>query len=368
MRARIGAWLPVIALIALLGSACASSPGAGRAASVARTTPFSSVSQIPTTPVVQPARTLALVTLRGSNSIVVRDITDINHPKTVSSLGQLSEPQFVSETELSYSSGGGLVRTPLAGSPITAVEQSPPAAFAWSPDGRSVAYVIQTDSGFHVHLLNAARDRLLGGTPPEGVGGCETIAGCAIVNSLDFRLSYSPDGKSISLVFNGFGGSVFRIWSPDGKVIRSSDTQKATMSVWSSNALYFRDPAGVQVWRDGADSQFLPGVAWIKPQASPGGGQVVYAARDSSGWARTYVVDTTTRQVRELKMARTNPVFLTSRYVWYQGERACLAIDDCGSQPPLHPLNGLSYIYDLQDGTETESIITNVYDVWPHPA
>jgi hypothetical protein len=366
MRSRIGAWLPLIALTAALGSACAAGPGptTERAASVSPTTPFSTSTPIP----VQPAPNLALVTLRGSNTIVVRDITDINHPKTVSTLGQISAPQFVSSTELSYSNANGLVKTPLAGTPATAVEQSPAIAFAWSPDGSSVAYVVQTGSGLLVHLLDAGGDRLLGGTPPEGIGGCETVAGCAIVNSLDFRLSYSQDGKSISLVFYGFGGPVFRIWSPDGKLIRSSDLQKATMSVWSGDALYFRDPAGVQVWRGGADSQLLPGVAWIKPQASPAGGEVVYAARDSSGWAHTFVVDTTTRQVREIMAARTNPVFLTSRYIWYQGERACVAADLCGSQPPIHPLSGRTYIYDLQDGTETESIITNVYDVWPHAA
>ena len=27
-----------------------------------------------------------------------------------------------------------------------------------------------------------------------------------------------------------------------------------------------------------------------------------------------------------------------------------------------------TYIYDLQDGTETQSVITSVYDIWPHPA
>jgi len=61
-------------------------------------------------------------------------------------------------------------------------------------------------------------------------------------------------------------------------------------------------------------------------------------------------------------------VFLTSRYIWYEGERACVAADVCGSAPGGHPLNGKTYIYDLQTGTETESIITGVADVWPQPA
>jgi hypothetical protein len=140
------------------------------------------------------------------------------------------------------------------------------------------------------------------------------------------------------------------------------------MSVWSGASLYFRDLKGVEVWRDGVVSPFLPGVAWIKPRASSAAGQIVYTARDSNGWGHIYVVDTTTGKVRELKSARTDAVFLTSRYIWYQGERACVASDVCGAPPPFHPLNGKTYIYDLQTGTETESVITSVSDVWPHPA
>jgi hypothetical protein len=158
------------------------------------------------------------------------------------------------------------------------------------------------------------------------------------------------------------------VWSSDGKVLKSTDSVGLTMSVWSGPGLYFRDANGAEVWRDGAVSSFLPGVSWIKPSASPVGGQIVYTARDGSGWGHIYVVDTATRQVRELKSHRSNAVFLTPRYIWYAGERACVAADVCGSTPPWHPASGKTYIYDLQTGTETESIITSVSDVWPHPA
>jgi hypothetical protein len=79
------------------------------------------------------------------------------------------------------------------------------------------------------------------------------------------------------------------------------------------------------------------------------------------------VVDTTTKNIRELKRARNEPVFLTARYVWYRGERACVATDQCDGSVPVIP-DGKTYIYDLNDGTETESIITGVLDVWPHAA
>jgi hypothetical protein len=308
------------------------------------------------------------VTLRGSTSYVVRDITDINQPKTVGNLGAVSEPVFVSATEVSYAADSKLFRVPLAGSPKTLVT-SQGAAGTWSPDGTAVLYTTYAspDKGT-VHQLNAGRDQVLGSVPGGGVGGCESIAGCAIVNSLDYRLLYSPDGTLISLVTTGFSGSSFRLWSSSGTLLKSSDAQGPTFSAWSGPGLYFRDNNGVEVWRDGAVSSFLPGVTWISPDASPGGDQIVYVARDSSGWAHTYVVDTAMRTVRELKKARTAPVFLTSRYIWYAGERACVAADVCGATPPWHPRSGKTYIYDLQTGTETESIITSVSDVWPHPA
>jgi hypothetical protein len=181
-------------------------------------------------------------------------------------------------------------------------------------------------------------------------------------------LLYSPDGTQISLVINSFGVSVFRLWSADGKLLKSNDSRAITMSAWSGKALYFRDDSGVSVWRDGSISTFLPGVAWIKPSASPAGGMLVYSVRDSDGWAHVQVVDIATGKTRELNRARTGAVFLTARFIWYGGERACVASDQCGPSPPIHPSSGKTYIFDLQDGTETESIITNVFDVWPHPA
>ena len=240
--------------------------------------------------------------------------------------------------------------------------------FDWSLDGTALAYLSQTDSGSELRLLRGGVDRSLGPIPDTGVGGCESIAGCAIANSVDYRLSYSPDGAFISLVLGGIGTSVFRIWSSDGKPLEGSNSQRATMSAWSGSGLYFRDAQGVAVWRAGTTAIFLPGVVWIRPDASPAGGQIVYVSRDGDGWAHTLVVDTTTRVVRELKAHRSEPVFLTSRYIWYQGERDCVPADGCGTNPPFHPASGKTYIYDLQDGTETGSVITSVADVWPHAA
>jgi hypothetical protein len=361
-------WIRTLAVAALMASACGSTPTVGNAPS---SSPVASPSASPTAaPECPPPsnRCLALVTLHGSGSYVVRDLTDINHPKTAGNLGAISAPVFVSATEVSYAVDANLFRVPLAGSP-KALVTSHGGAGTWSPDGTAVLYTTSASpEKATVHQLKAGRDQVLGSIPGGGGGGCESIAGCAIANSLDYRLLYSPDGTLISLVTSGFGTSSVRVWTSDGKLLKSSDSQGTTMSVWSGASLYFRDLKGVEVWRDGVVSPFLPGVAWIKPHGSSAGGQVVYTARDSSGWGHIYVVDTTTRQVQELKSHRSNAVFLTSRYIWYAGERACVAADVCGSTPPWHPASGKTYIYDLQTGTESESIITDVADVWPHAA
>jgi len=122
----------------------------------------------------------------------------------------------------------------------------------------------------------------------------------------------------------------------------------------------------VEVLHKGAVSPFLPGVAWIRPKASPAGEQIVYEARDASGLAHVYVVSTVSGLVREIGKGRVEPSYLTSRYVWYQGERLCTATDHCAVGPVIS--TGKTYLYDLQTGNEYASIITNIYDIWPHAA
>lgn len=339
-----------------------------------------------------PQRCLVIVTLRGSNQVVIRDITDIAHPQTlgtvdhvVASGGGLVRadwneevwfPKFRNGSVVTYHDVQDMFGVPVGGS----ADRLPPAysgiqLYAWSPDGKSLVFndgVSSTTAATQVFLTRPPAEpdtfQRLGSVPILGAGGCESFASCNIPNSLDSQVLYSPDGTRISLVINSFAASVFRVWKSDGTLVRTDDNRGWTMSVWSGNGLYFRTSEGVRVLRNESMTMFLPGVAWIKPSASPGGGMIVYSARDSAGWAHTYVVETATGKIRELHSARTGPVFLTSRFIWYQGERACLASENCGASPAIHPLSGKTYIYDLQDGTETESVITGVYDVWPHAA
>jgi hypothetical protein len=315
-----------------------------------------------------PKISLALVTLRGSNQLVVRDITDIAHPKTIGTLPAVSQPLLVDAGQMSYIDydHGQLVRMRFDGSSKTTVTTS--SQFTgyvdWSPDGSSVIYTTQTsDTEMALHQLQAGQDRVLGSIPAVPGVGCESVAGCP-TDTWDVQLQYSRDGGYVSFV-NSIIKPAFRLWSSDGKLLRSSDLKSEAMPVWSGRTLYFRDAKGVEMWRDGVVTLFLPGVQWIRPKASPAEGRIVYQVRDSQHWSHTYVVDTNTGHVRDLGKAHASPVFLTSRYIWYIGERACVPADGCGSLIAGVP-SGKTYIYDLVTGTQSLSIIAYVHDVWPH--
>jgi hypothetical protein len=296
----------------------------------------------------------------------VRDITDINHPFTVSSLGSQVNyaAKFVNESELSNSNGDlGLDRMPLSGSPKTLVAACGSVPFAWSPNGTAAAYIrVSADPNVQdLHIIFGGTDRKVDSMPALSGGvGCES-RGCA--DTWDISLMYSPDGEYISFV-QQLPVSVFRIWTSGGHLLKSIDGSAATMPVWSGNGLFWRDNKGVEMWRYQNQSLLLPGVSWIRPKASQAGGQVVFETRDSgTGTAHVFLMNSNTGQTREVKQSRAEPAFLTSRYLWYMGERPCTASDAC----PIGPtINTVPYIYDLQTGTEYRSIISTVWDVWPH--
>src|SRR4029077_10721389 len=100
MRTRTAAWFRVLAVTALLSAACGSTTGNATPRSTAEFNSTPNPSPISTSPSptstpsaaqqlqcqVPSNRCLVLVTLKGSDNVVVRDVTDINHPRTVGNL------------------------------------------------------------------------------------------------------------------------------------------------------------------------------------------------------------------------------------------------------------------------------------------
>jgi len=241
--------------------------------------------------------------------------------------------------------------------------------FGWSPDGQTFTYLLDPqDPGgvFQWHLVSGGVDRVIGTAPVWcycGNGSEDT--------SLAIR--FSPNGQLVSLVEDVWRGTDLQVRRLDGSLvgveIRGDEKypNRPTLGVWSGTDLFFRDSKGVERWRDGAITPFIPGVSWLHPRASPNGGQIVYSVRGSDGLAHVNVADTSNGQTRQLSgQPRTWPVFLTPRYVWYRGDRLCAP-----NEPGIcikATFTGKTYIYDLQTGTEWESMITDISDVWPHGA
>jgi hypothetical protein len=362
-------FLRALAVGALLASACGT-PATGHVTSGSRTTPTSTIGATPlTNPCTPSNRCLALVSLRGSTQYAVRDITDIHHPTSVTTFTSPGLPSFAGPAAVSYAKGPTLLRLSWPGVPTKVAE--PPRGlyfntYAWSPDGASVAYVTPFNSGAQLRLISGGQDRII--APIATLVPTHSCPYASCADQADIRLLFSPDGTSISFVQN-YGGPSLYVWSLAGKLLLTDASESDMMSVWSGSALYFRDDAGVERWEAGVKSVLLPGVAWIRPKASSVEGQIVYEVRDPAGTSHIRILDTSSGTTREIAKSRSEPAFLGSHYLWYKGERPCVTGDSppCGGSVKTTD-SGKTYIYDLQDGTEAQSLITRVLDVWPHPA
>ena len=351
MRTLIG----VLAAVAVLAAAC----GTGHPTTTANRTATAQTgfpSPLPTsapTPCAGPSNPcLAVVTRRGSDNELVSNVTDIALPQTLGALAPYLRPRLVSASEIAYIEACDVFTAPLVGfnrtRALAATSGTCVVAFAWSPDAQSLAYLAVTDhQTTEVHILREGKDALVATVAHRPALSLCSTQECA--DSSDFQFVWSPDGGV--LMWNQSITSTFRIWTAGGVDVTPS-LEDPSMAVWSGSSLYFQDSKGIEVFRSGAVSSFLPGVKWIKPSASPTGGEIVYESGDASGPAHVYVVETANASVNELGAGKSKAAFLTSRFVWYKGERPA----------------GKTYIYDLQDGIQTESVITSVTDVWPHAA
>jgi hypothetical protein len=331
----------------------------------------------------QSDRNLVLGRLEGSTATVVRDITDIAHPTNTAIIQLAStspdpwgpwKPAFVGGTEVADGTGTSLSVVTLPSAQRTTIYQGCPysiVTFGWSPSGDYLTYVreINFPAGspqFEWHLVGRGADRLLATTAAwchcDGEGPADNYS---------LASGFSPDGNYVLLVESGVGTGAaasvgIQVRNLNGDLVVTETY--AGMPVWSGGDLYFRNSSGVLKWHTGTTTMLLSGVQWIRPNSSPAGGKIVYWARAADGLGRVYLLDLTSGTTRELSTEpRMEPVFLSSRYIWYEGERACTDADTkCVFQHTMP--TGITYVYDLGDGTELQSAIAAAYDVWPHGA
>src|SRR6266550_682478 len=208
MTWRTGRSIQLVVAAALLAAGCGAT-GASTSSRSSSSVPTVSSAPIPPSECGAANRCLALVTLRGSTQIVVRDVSDMGSPTTIKAF-QHDWPQFVNGTSLSYVvDGKSLFRTPLTGDPNALVAKTSEqfATYVWSPDGATLAYLAPNSTGLELHLVRGGQDQLVKGPIPAlPAVGCE-IEPCPGADTWDFRLSYSRDGAFISLVMSIAGAA-----------------------------------------------------------------------------------------------------------------------------------------------------------------
>ena len=316
---------------------------------------------------------LALVRLRGTPGVVVRDITDIGHPKTRCTISGGDRFQFVSATLISYvvlassdQGAAGAMYTFNAATGSTSLVRSwaytgfAGAVYAWSPDASHLSYITSDTSGMKWHMLSGSGDRVLasfGSIPGRGVSADDD----------DVYTGFSADGQYVAAEQTFAGTTRIQVnHVSDGTIAYTRND--GTMAAWAGAGakLYFRSSSGVMAWDpSGGVTTVASGLAWIHPHASPDGARIVFSVLNSAQNHIGEVLDLTTGSVSSLSPnPRAGSAFLNASLVWSAGETPCTTASPCGLGGP--PLSGTTYIWDLGSGVENGSIDTAYYDEWPH--
>jgi hypothetical protein len=334
---------------------------------------FTCASQIPV------GHQLILVTLRGTTGVVVRDISNIASPITRCIFkGAGTYFRFVNATHISYivasdNGTGALYLVDLQARTTSLVrawanEGSLYWVYAWSPDGLTLSYLSSNADRVAWHVRSAAGDLTLsdlGAVPGRGVNG----------NYDDAMTGFSADGKYVALeqTFTYTGAAAasgqvapFQVVDLSTHKVVYSRTN-GTMAAWAGTGarLYYRTTAGIDAWdpTSGAKNVVPQGLAWIHPWASADGNRIAY--EDANGVGNHFAAYLRMADKQALRISpapRVGAAFLSSTLVWYAEESVCKT--QCGLGGP--PLTGRTYIKDLVSGSETASIITKVFDSWPH--
>lgn len=333
------------------------------------------------------AHELALVTLRNTTGVIVRDISDISNPVTRCVIkGTGGSFHFVDGTHISYTvnlngadggyQGGGLFLVDLNTLTTSLVrswsseDSAFPWIYAWSPDGRTLAYLSSSSTEVVWHVRSAAGDLVLSRLGPMPARGVDP-------DNDDAMVGFSADGQFVALEQTfidqgntaGHGARFQVVRLSDHKLVYSRTD--GTMATWAGAGahLYFRISAGVEAWDPTNGVQLVvAGLSWSHPWPSADGLRIAYTTGDGTGnhhvgYMRLADQPAAGNQLSFLP--RAGAAFLNSTLVWYAEEAMCSTPGvQCGLGGT--PLTGRTYIRDLVTGTESASIDTAVFDSWPH--
>ncbi len=331
---------------------------------------------------------LAIVTLRGSTDVVVRDITNLAKPVSRCAFKHCEQfcesygpdnLRFVTARHISYivrsvDGDGAMYLADLSSRKTLLVRKWGPHesyfwVYAWSPDGNSLTYLTSTEW----RIRSAVGDAALS---PSGSG----LGYYGYDPSTDgFMVGFSPDGQYVAidqstLVAANTKGAVFKVLRvSDRKLVYSrTDGSMATWAGGTGAHLFFRIGSGLQEWDPIAGAQqVVPGLAWINPVPSADGQRIAYLTIDAKGnhfAGQVRLTDQPLRSISLSRLPRQGVAFLDPTLVWYAEESLCSASVNCayGETSSGPPLTGRTYVHDLVTGIISSSVETAVGDVWPH--
>jgi len=322
----------------------------------------------------QPTAHEALLVMQGSPSIVLADVSDAIHPKTICTLSGAWSPELVTQRMISWAAtqtpgqagASMLITLDMFAGVTTIVAHWQGGLFmdglhAWSADEGALAYVTSDSGAVNLHLLTGGGDRsvtTLGSVPGRGVDSAQD----------DSFLGFSADGTYFALVqtFTGSGAQLQVRRTKDGTLAYSQAT--GTMATWSSTGsrLYFREPgqATIHQWDPTAGvSELIPlAQSWLRPVSDAGDDNVAYTVRDSGGLPHVWIYGHGGRSGGQLGNVRSSPLFLNAGSLFLVEEAPCGA--NCGLGPQTSP-DGKTFVYNLGTQTETASSIASALGSWP---
>lgn len=374
-------------------AACSSRPTAGASSPSQFPTIQVTVSQPPVafscTAPPAAGEKLAVVSVQGQPGAVVLDMTNTDLPVTRCKFDGGRFFQFVSATRVSYVAFGptslpepssywlGVPGT-LYLADLATGKTSPVLSwtsgyflswlYAWSPDGKMLAYLDSTQDRTELHLLTASGDQMLSnlGTPATadtgywpGFHGNRAMLGFSADGqylALDEHYTYMVQGQVVGLA------PPFQVYSTaDRKLAYSAPL--GDWAIWSAAGHTLRLVVGmnkIQSWDPTSGVQTVfPNTFLTAPSASSDGQSVVFSdwAGCSVACYTTWLLDNTTAPRQLTSRPAYGAAFLTPTLLWY----ADPVVTGDGHLTP-----GQGYVYKLSSATELPSTITGFYDSWPH--
>jgi hypothetical protein len=226
-----------------------------------------------------------------------------------------------------------------------------------------------------IHVTTAAGDRVVGTLPsPDFCGSFPLTPSSA----------YSPSGQYMFFLDRQAGPSMNSLLVLNGSQVRIKLTPpkggwaigaEPSMPVWSpvTDTLYYEQDGKIWSWTSATGPRtFLPGLAWCYPTLSADGRYLAYGVLRADGLYQVDLLEMRSGQAPLVvgKGTHNMPAFLNSNLLWYQ----TWSYAQCGAGvnasefpvPNIPPkLTGQPVIYDTTDGSETPSLIDQVFEVWP---